>query len=79
VATLARRRLDAPGEGVPVEEVVRAGWPRERISATAALNRAYVALATLRKLGLRDLIVTGAGGYLLNPAVVVRLAAERDG
>ena len=77
--TLARRRLDAPGESVPVEEIVLAGWPRESISASAALNRAYVALATLRKLGLRDLIVTGAGGYLLDPAVVVRFAAGRDG
>jgi predicted ATPase len=71
---LARRRYDAPGEGVPVHEIVGAGWPGEKISPSAALNRAYVAVATLRKLGLRDLIFSGPSGYSLTPAVVVRFA-----
>jgi tetratricopeptide (TPR) repeat protein len=74
---LARRRFDAPGDPLPVEEVIRAGWPGERIGAEAALNRARVALATLRKLGLRDLLVTGPGGYWLNAAVAVAFA-DRD-
>ena len=39
------------------------GWPSERIGADAALNRAYVALASLRKKGLRGLLVSGEGGY----------------
>ncbi|HEY6462614.1 MAG TPA: tetratricopeptide repeat protein, partial [Polyangiaceae bacterium] len=69
---LARRRFDAPGEAVSLEEIVRAGWPGEQIGTLSALNRAHVALATLRKLGLRDLLLTGAEGYWLNPAVAVR-------
>jgi predicted ATPase len=69
----ARRRIEAPGEVVPLEEIVRAGWPTERIGTEAALNRAYVALASLRKLGLRGLLLHGGGGYALSQAVVVRL------
>ena len=75
---LASRRIDAPGDVVPVEEIIDAGWPGERIRPDAALNRAYVALATLRKLGLREALVTGAGGYCLDPAVAVRLASPDD-
>jgi hypothetical protein len=75
---LASRRIEVPGEVVPVEEIIDAGWPGERIRPEAALNRAYVALATLRKLGLREALVTGAGGYCLDPAVSVRLASPDD-
>jgi predicted ATPase len=78
VHALAQRRFDAPGEALPVEEIIRAGWPGERIGAEAALNRARVALATLRKLGLRDVLVTGAGGYWLNPAVAVSFATNEQ-
>ena len=73
---LARRRHEAPGEPVGVEEIIRAGWPDERMGTRSALNRAYVALATLRKLGLRGLLQTGAGGYSLHPAVAVRFPSE---
>ncbi|MFT3775759.1 MAG: tetratricopeptide repeat protein [Minicystis sp.] len=80
---LARLRVDAPGEPLSTDELVRAGWPGERMSADAASNRVRVALATLRKLGLRDAIVTGTGGYLLDPALSVVLddanrAADRS-
>jgi hypothetical protein len=75
---LARRRIDAPGEVVSVEEVIRVAWPGEKIGAAAALNRAYVALATLRKLGLRSVLVQAGGGYALSQAVVVRLEDKRD-
>ena len=42
--------------------------------AEAAMNRVHVALTTLRKLGLRELLVTAAGGYMLDPAVAMVLA-----
>jgi predicted ATPase len=72
---LAERRIAAPGELVTIDDVVRVGWPSERIAAEAALNRAYVALATLRKLGLRGLLVNGRGGYFLSIAAIVRARA----
>ncbi|MGD0530513.1 MAG: hypothetical protein ABSE49_35595 [Polyangiaceae bacterium] len=75
---LATRRREAPGEPVPVEEIIGAGWPDERIEARSALNRAYVALATLRKLGLRGVLQTNAGGYCLHPAVAVRFMEAGD-
>ena len=75
---LARRRIDAAGEVVSVEELIRVAWPGEKIGAAAALNRAYVALANLRKLGLRALLLHGEGGYALSQAVVVRLEDKRD-
>jgi len=70
---LAERRLEAPGEVVTLDDVIRVGWPSEKIAALAALNRAHVALATLRKKGLREHLVSGGGGYALSRAVVVRL------
>jgi hypothetical protein len=70
---LAQRRIESPGEVVTLEQLVRAGWPSEKIGAEAALNRAYVALASLRKLGLRGLLLHGGGGYALSQAVVVRI------
>jgi hypothetical protein len=73
LALLARRRREAPGEAVAVDDLVRAGWPGEKILAEAAQNRFHVALTTLRKLGLRDVLVTADGGYLLDPAVPLAL------
>lgn len=67
-------RLERPGEAVSIDEIIGAGWPGEKIGADAALNRAYVALATLRRRGLRALLVSSDGGYALSQAVVVRRA-----
>jgi tetratricopeptide (TPR) repeat protein len=75
---LASRRMDAPGDVVPVEAIIEAGWQGERIRPEAALNRVYVALATLRKLGLREALVTAAGGYCLDPAIAVRFASREE-
>ncbi|MDI1446278.1 tetratricopeptide repeat protein [Polyangium sp. 6x1] len=68
---LAKLRASAPGQTLPLDEIIRAGWPGERIGADAAANRVRVALATLRKLGLREVLMTGQGGYLLDPATAV--------
>ena len=70
---LAVRRIEAPGEVVTIETIIAIGWPGERIASEAALNRAYVALASLRKMGLRGLLFHGGGGYALSQAVVVRI------
>ncbi|MDI1481333.1 tetratricopeptide repeat protein [Polyangium sp. y55x31] len=70
---LAKLRASAPGQTLPLDEIIRAGWPGERIGVDAAANRVRVALATLRKLGLREVLMTGQGGYLLDPATAVYL------
>ena len=62
---LARRRIESPGEAMRVEELLAAGWPAEKVRYDAGANRVYVALAELRKRGLREFIESGAEGYRL--------------
>ena len=66
---LAKRRQEAPGAPLSQREIIEAGWPDERISHAAAVNRVQVALTTLRKMGLRDVILAGEGGYSLRPSM----------
>lgn len=65
-------RETTPGEPASAELLIQAGWPGERIRADAALNRLYVALATLRKRGLKDVLSSVAGGYAISRAVLVQ-------
>lgn len=76
LAHLADRRVEAAGEAVSIDDIIRVGWPDEKIAAAAALNRAHVALASLRKLGLRGLLVKTAGGYALSEAAVVTIKGD---
>ena len=62
---LARSRVSSPGDGLGVEDILRAGWPNERVRHDAGANRVYVALAELRKLGLREWLLSDATGYRL--------------
>jgi tetratricopeptide (TPR) repeat protein len=66
--TFVDAREQTPGKGLPMDALITAGWPDERILPHAAANRVYVAIATLRKLGLRDVLVSHEDGYLLDPA-----------
>ncbi len=63
----SRRSLDGAA-------LTSAGWPNERILADAAATRVRVAIATLRKLGLRDVLVTRDDGYRLDPDLRVERA-----
>ncbi|XXX74167.1 hypothetical protein WMF30_41635 [Sorangium sp. So ce134] len=56
------------------ESLIAAAWPGERIAGSAAKNRLHNAVATLRSLGLRGLVVTEPSGYrLLRGATIVCL------
>ncbi len=68
---LLSARLSSPGAPLPMEAMLDAGWPSERVLAEAAANRVYVAINTLRKLGLRDALASREGGYLLDEDVVI--------
>lgn len=52
-----------PSRTLSVEELVEAGWHGEKLLFDSGSNRVYVAIATLRKLGLRDSIERREGGY----------------
>jgi hypothetical protein len=66
---LVEHRLKAPGETLSSDALFEAGWPGERVLVQAAAGRVYVALATLRRLGLRGSLLSRDGGYLLDPRI----------
>jgi predicted ATPase len=68
---LAERREIAPGEPLSVDALVSAGWPGERMLPKAGATRVYTAIASLRRLGLRDLLVRDDRGYMLRTDVAI--------
>lgn len=48
---------------IDAEAIARKAWPGERIIPSAARNRVYVAVSSLRKLGLRSVIAHANDGY----------------
>lgn len=76
--TFVTHRLSATSEPLSLQDLIRGGWPGERLSADSATNRVHVALSTLRRLGLKNIIRHRHGGYHLHPEVaVVRIKARR--
>jgi hypothetical protein len=71
--TLVRARQEQPGVALPLDALLAAGWPGERVLPQAGASRVYVVLATLRRLGLRGLLLSRDGGYLLDPKVPLRV------
>ena len=69
---LIRHRFDHPGETLTTHALFEAGWPGERAQPQAATSRVYVALSTLRKLGLRDVVVKKESGYLIDEGIDLR-------
>ncbi|HEX4514299.1 MAG TPA: tetratricopeptide repeat protein, partial [Polyangiaceae bacterium] len=77
LVSLMLHRVGASGEPLSLAAVFRSGWPGERADDDSAANRARVAMARLRKLGLRDVLLT-KGGYYLDPSVRVVIARRDD-
>jgi hypothetical protein len=73
---LARQRQHAPGMPVSVEELLRVGWPEEPLVTDTGRNRLRVSIVRLRRLGLHELLRSHQGGYLIDPAVVVRIVGD---
>ncbi len=72
--TLQRER--APGQGVPLERLFEAAWPNVQIRPDSQAARVYVAIGTLRKLGLSPVLLRQDDGYLLDPAVFLSVAPD---
>ncbi len=73
LGALVRKRMDTPGVGLSRDDVFDAGWPREQVIEEAARSRVYVAIRTLRTLGLEDVLDTGSQGYLIRATVEVEI------
>jgi len=69
LAAFVERRLSAPSSPLTPDELVRRGWPDERVASGAAGNRLQVALTQLRKLGLERALIRRADGYLIDPEI----------
>jgi predicted ATPase len=69
LAHLCEQHRARPGEPASLEALREVGWPGERMAPEAAANRVQVAVADLRKRGLRALLRRDGGGYLLEPSV----------
>jgi tetratricopeptide (TPR) repeat protein len=75
VETLANLRATDASATLDMEELFAAGWPGERVRRTSARSRVYVAISTLRRLGLEQL-VRAETGYQLDPGVPVVMLRE---
>jgi hypothetical protein len=67
LAALAAAGRTTPGRPLSQDELLARGWPGQRVLAEAGTMRVYAAVAALRRLGLRDVLVTREDGYLLDP------------
>jgi predicted ATPase len=76
LGALARQRVDAPGRPLSVPHLLSAGWPGERVLPRAGASRVYVAVSTLRQLGLRNMLRSAPGGYLLDPDLPTVVAEQ---
>ena len=68
LAKLVEQRRSSPGESLSAVDLMDFGWPGQTLQAEAGFNRVYVTMASLRKQGLKDLLVRDDDGYLLDPA-----------
>lgn len=66
-------RAHAEDRALDSHDLLELGWPGETVNVESGLNRVKVALSTLRKLGLREVLVRGEGGYRFDPDVPVVL------
>jgi hypothetical protein len=53
---------------LPLDALKEALWPSESLVPHAVANRLYVAMSTLRALGLADLLQNHGNGWRLDPA-----------
>lgn len=70
IALVDRREADLGP--LAIDDLREAGWPGESMNHDAAVNRIHVALAELRKRGLKPVLKRKDQGYLLDPKVEVR-------
>lgn len=70
---LITARTSQAGEAVNPVDLFASGWPDENVSIESGMNRVYVAISTLRKLGLSGLILKREGGYLIDPDCIVKV------
>jgi tetratricopeptide (TPR) repeat protein len=69
---------DTPGRTLDLDALFEAGWPGQQAAGTSGHARVYVAVSTLRKLGLADVLQTVDDGYRLDPEVHLLEVSDRE-
>ena len=72
-ALVAQRKRD-PHATLSPDDLLQAGWPDDKVDPTAGAQRVYVAISTLRKMGLKGLLLRRDDGYMLDPAQEIALS-----
>ena len=54
-----------------VSEAFIAAWPGQRVVETIAMGRVQNAICALRRMGLKGVLLSRAGGYMLDPRCLV--------
>lgn len=70
---LAMLRLEQPDAVLSMRAAFEAGWPGEKVERDAARTRLYTAIHTLRRFGLRGILVRRHGGYVLDANIDMAL------
>lgn len=70
---LVQKHRDAAGKATSLEEFQEIGWPGEQMTFHSGRQRVYVAVSTLRKLGLQAALVSTEDGYLLPESLVIEI------
>ncbi|MEZ4335889.1 MAG: hypothetical protein R3B82_04615 [Sandaracinaceae bacterium] len=65
--------------GLDLDALLAAGWPGESVQPKAGRARVYVAISTLRKLGLEGVVARTDAGYALSPGTFVIAAEDLEG
>jgi hypothetical protein len=73
---LVERRLAEPGATLTLDALREAVWPEQPMLRVAAANRLHVALASLRRMGLRKVLERKGNGYRLDPRIAIDIAGK---
>jgi len=68
---LVEAQVQTPGEAIKLDALIECLWPDERMLRDAGATRVYTAVANLRRMGLRKLLLRRSGGYLLEPSAKI--------
>ena len=66
---LVSARMQSPGRSCSRATLIEACWPGSRAARSSMSNRLRVAISTLRRLGLREVLRRSVDGWWLDPEV----------
>ncbi|CAN5559545.1 hypothetical protein BH09MYX1_BH09MYX1_14350 [soil metagenome] len=78
LTALADAHARCRGDALTASALIDVAWPGEKLLDAAASTRLRVAIATLRKMGLKPFLRTGSDGYLLDPEATIECGINKD-